>query len=210
MSGMPRRRVKAAPQWFGKLFRFLVFAPLPLLLVFGPSVPRSIRGLPLEVTGQIRGVAGARVRVPGDPVRYETLTNEDGVFRFHLPALGSGREPDSAWYDGYRFGVEAEGMLRVEEAFCLEHPLPDPFPVHLGPLRLSRVAAEVCGTVSGLDGRPVSGAVVSCAGREAVTDREGRFGPLPTPAGFWSITAKAPGVSGSITALLFPFCPGTE
>jgi hypothetical protein len=200
-----RRSHPPAPVWFSKLLRFLVRAALPAALLFGPSLPWSTAGLPLEITGEVTAaygggcVQGARVSVAGDPVRYQAFTNANGLFRLHLPPLGSGDEPDEAWDSGYVLAVEKEGMVPEPEAFRVHIPVPDPLPRHIGSTLLHPVAAKVGGTVLGADGQPVPGAKVLLFEKALRTDEQGKFGPVAVPAGRLRIEAGVPGAAGYAT-----------
>ena len=172
----------------------------------------SYVGLPCTVVGvvlddDIFPVEGARVWVVETPVRFETRTDQNGFFRLTLPSLGSGDEPDSAWFDGYRLDFAAEGMVEIRRYPRVVYPLPDPIPHHLRAVILAPAVTKLRGVVRDADGTPIAGAELEFEGPKTRTGPDGRFGPLLAPAGFHTSSARAPGLAGECSVLLLPGCP---
>jgi len=179
---MRRRSVKPAPEWFAKLVRFVLLAIFPAMLICGREVPRSLVGLPATVVGVVYArpggtpIEGARVFVPGDPVRFETRTDQFGMFRLELPSLGSGEEPDSAWFDGYRIAASADGMVPSDQVFHFSCPQPDPLPVYAHWVYLEPAGRRVLRSrLLESDGAPAEGIRVEHWNIATFTDENGAF-----------------------------------
>lgn len=181
----------------------------------------SYVGLPFQIIGVVKStdgpVAGARVFATDTAERIETWTDANGFFRLLLPSLGSGHEPDSAWFSGYRFGIEAQGM--IPEFVRTRLPIPAPHPSRIGTLgsfHLNHHAADLTGVVRDLAGTPVADAHVKFTELWGTTEQgvqetrsgsDGRFGPLAVPAGYGKLVATGPGQRGDLRFLVLPGPP---